>query len=194
MTRNRHRQPELPSPARVITRPARVSGHDRPLPARVSARVGHQPEHVAAGEEPEPAFGATSRVRLVSLLLAEEARRLRKPHAAQGSQRAAPPPDSSEADDDPPQPGANMTADRPTLSVAETATLLGISRWLVEQAVHDGSLPSVRVGRRILIPRSRLLAWIDGQHDPGAASPGHQASHPEDRGLAVLPRRTHHTS
>ena len=43
------------------------------------------------------------------------------------------------------------TAQRPTLSVAETAQLLGISRWLVQQAVHDGSLPSVRVGRRILI-------------------------------------------
>jgi excisionase family DNA binding protein len=36
--------------------------------------------------------------------------------------------------------------ERPTLSVAETASLLGISRWLVQQAVHDGSLPSVRVG------------------------------------------------
>lgn len=58
-----------------------------------------------------------------------------------------------------------MNTDRPTLSVAETATLLGISRWLVQQAVHDGSLPSVRVGRRILIPRSRLLAWLDGRAD-----------------------------
>lgn len=54
------------------------------------------------------------------------------------------------------------TAQRPTLSVAETAELLGISRWLVQQAVHDGSLPSVRVGRRILIPRARLLAWLEG--------------------------------
>ena len=29
------------------------------------------------------------------------------------------------------------------------------------EAVHDGSLPSVRVGRRILIPRNRLLGWPD---------------------------------
>ncbi len=55
-----------------------------------------------------------------------------------------------------------MTADRPTLSVAETAQLLGISRWLVQQCVRDGSLPSVRVGRRILIPRARLDAWLSG--------------------------------
>ena len=54
------------------------------------------------------------------------------------------------------------TAHRPTLSVTETAELLGISRRLVEQAVHDGSLPSVRVGRRILSPRARLLAWLEG--------------------------------
>lgn len=53
-------------------------------------------------------------------------------------------------------------ADRPTLSVAQTADLLGISRWLVQQAVRDGSLPSVRVGRRILIPRARLDAWLQG--------------------------------
>jgi predicted transcriptional regulator len=29
--------------------------------------------------------------------------------------------------------------ERPTLSVAETADLLGISRWLVQQAVRDAA-------------------------------------------------------
>ena len=53
------------------------------------------------------------------------------------------------------------TAHRPTLSVSETAEPHGISRWLVEQAVRDGSLASVRVGRRILIPRTRLLVWLE---------------------------------
>jgi excisionase family DNA binding protein len=53
--------------------------------------------------------------------------------------------------------------ERPALSVAETAELLGISRWLVQQAVRDGSLPSVRVGRRILIPRVQLDALLAGQ-------------------------------
>ena len=50
----------------------------------------------------------------------------------------------------------------PTLSVAQTAELLGVSRWLVQQAVRDGSLPHVRLGRRILIPRARVLAWLAG--------------------------------
>lgn len=58
-------------------------------------------------------------------------------------------------------------AERPILSVAETADLLGISRWLVQQAVRDGSLPSVRVGRRILIPRVRLDAWLQGATEAG---------------------------
>lgn len=61
--------------------------------------------------------------------------------------------------------------DRPTLSVAETAELLGISRWLVQQAVRDGSLPSVRVGRRILIPTERLRVWLSGAGAPQPQAP-----------------------
>ena len=80
--------------------------------------------------------------------------------------------------------------DRPTLSVAETAELLGISRWLVQQATHDGSLPSVRVGRRILIPRSRLLAWLDGHEHPAALNG--DSRHSDDPALAVLAPRTPH--
>ena len=68
--------------------------------------------------------------------------------------------------------------ERPTLTVEETANLLGISRWLVQQAVGRGELPFVRIGRRILIPRARLQAMLAGQseadvqpasdRDPGA--------------------------
>jgi excisionase family DNA binding protein len=63
-------------------------------------------------------------------------------------------------------------AERPTLSVAETAELLGISRWLVQQAVRDGSLPSLRVGRRILIPRVRLQALLDGSGPTAVSAAG----------------------
>ncbi len=52
---------------------------------------------------------------------------------------------------------------RPTLTVAEAAELLGVSRWLIQQQVAQGALPAVRLGRRILIPRARLLAWLEGQ-------------------------------
>jgi excisionase family DNA binding protein len=67
-------------------------------------------------------------------------------------------------------------AERTTLTVAETAELLGISRWLVQQAVRNGSLPSRRVGRRILIPRIRLDAWLAGQDGvPDSAALSEQA-------------------
>ncbi len=74
-------------------------------------------------------------------------------------------------------------AERPALSVAETAELLGISRWLVQQAVRDGSLPSVRVGRRILIPRLRLQAWLDGSGSAAdtAAAPARDARSADSR-------------
>jgi excisionase family DNA binding protein len=66
-------------------------------------------------------------------------------------------------------PAAAATATRdgsapsPTLTVAEAATLLGVSRWLVQQQVGKGVLPAVRLGRRILIPRARLLAWLESR-------------------------------
>ena len=51
----------------------------------------------------------------------------------------------------------------PALTVEEAVAYLRISRGLAFAAVKDGSLPCVRIGRRILIPRVRLLAWLEGQ-------------------------------
>ena len=63
------------------------------------------------------------------------------------------------------EPGSQWSESepRPTLTVAETADLLGVSSWLVQQQVARGVLPCVRLGRRILISRSRLLAWLDNE-------------------------------
>ena len=56
---------------------------------------------------------------------------------------------------------------RPTLTVDETAELLGISRGLAFQAIHRGEIPAVRIGRRILVPVARLRAMlgIDGDRE-----------------------------
>lgn len=67
---------------------------------------------------------------------------------------------------------ANTTAlaashPRPTLTVKEAAELLGVSRWLVLQQISQGNLPHRRFGRRILISRSRFMAWLE---DPAVAS------------------------
>ena len=44
-----------------------------------------------------------------------------------------------------------------TVTVTEAARILGISRTTAYETVRDGSLRSIRVRRRILIPRS----WIN---------------------------------
>jgi excisionase family DNA binding protein len=48
------------------------------------------------------------------------------------------------------------TAVRLTFTVAEAARCLGISRTLAYELVARGELPSVRLGRRLVIPRRAL--------------------------------------
>jgi excisionase family DNA binding protein len=57
---------------------------------------------------------------------------------------------------------------RLTLSVPETAALLGISRALAYQLVARGELPSLRLGGRILVPRQALERLISDP-EPGVA-------------------------
>jgi excisionase family DNA binding protein len=46
--------------------------------------------------------------------------------------------------------------ERLTLTVEEAATLLGISRAFAYEAVNAGTIPSIRIGRRILVPKAAL--------------------------------------
>jgi excisionase family DNA binding protein len=54
----------------------------------------------------------------------------------------------------------------PVLTVQEAADYLRISRGLAFAAVRDGSLPSVRIGRRIRVPRRQLEALLGDQPPP----------------------------
>jgi excisionase family DNA binding protein len=47
-----------------------------------------------------------------------------------------------------------------TISVPEMAQLLGISRMTAYAAVRDGTIPSLRIGRRVLISRAALDRWL----------------------------------
>jgi excisionase family DNA binding protein len=49
---------------------------------------------------------------------------------------------------------------RPTVPVDVAAQLLGISRASAFRAVHRGQLPSIRLGRRIVIPTAALRALL----------------------------------
>jgi excisionase family DNA binding protein len=58
--------------------------------------------------------------------------------------------------------------DRLTLTVDEAAQVLGISRALAYELVARGELPSLRLGRRIVIPR-RALELVLSQATPETA-------------------------
>ena len=47
-------------------------------------------------------------------------------------------------------------------SVAEAGKRLGLSRGLMYEAIRTGQIPSVRIGRRILIPCAALDRLLEG--------------------------------
>jgi excisionase family DNA binding protein len=51
---------------------------------------------------------------------------------------------------------------RLTYTVDEVAYLLSLSRGITYQYIREGVIPAERVGRRWVISRKRLHAWVDG--------------------------------
>lgn len=49
------------------------------------------------------------------------------------------------------------------LSVKELGAVLGISRTSAYELVHTKAIPSVKAGSRILVPKAKLIAWIESQ-------------------------------
>jgi excisionase family DNA binding protein len=47
-----------------------------------------------------------------------------------------------------------------TMTVEETARLLDISRGAAYRAVAAGQIPTIRIGRRLLVPTARLLEML----------------------------------
>lgn len=56
--------------------------------------------------------------------------------------------------------GPDRSDRRRTLTVAEAAELLGISKSAAYDFVRSGELPAIRLGRRVLIPESALLRLL----------------------------------
>jgi len=50
----------------------------------------------------------------------------------------------------------DMEEERLTLTVEEAAKLLGIGRQLAYERVKTGEIPAIKIGRRLLVPRSAL--------------------------------------
>ena len=56
--------------------------------------------------------------------------------------------------------------ERPVLNVAEAAKLLGISRNHTYELIWRHQLPSVRLGRRVFVPRKALEAVLEAATIP----------------------------
>lgn len=79
-----------------------------------------------------------------------------------------------------------------TLTVEQAAKLLGIGRSTAYELVHTGEIPSLRLGRRIVVPRVRLAEMLSGDpeldlaaHDPAPVGPPTQARPPVPTNVAT---------
>lgn len=57
--------------------------------------------------------------------------------------------------------------DEPTLTVDQVAAILGISRASAYNAVRDGQIPSIELGRRKLVPTAALRSMLGLDPNPG---------------------------
>lgn len=60
---------------------------------------------------------------------------------------------------------------RLTYTVEEAARLLGVSRGTAYEAARRGELPTVRLGRRLLVPRARLEDLLGGDAERKNGAP-----------------------
>ena len=47
------------------------------------------------------------------------------------------------------------------LNAEDVAKILGISKSAVYGLFHMSGFPTLRVGKRMLVPRDRFIAWLD---------------------------------
>ena len=55
---------------------------------------------------------------------------------------------------------------RATVTVTEAAHVLGVSRSTAYELVHAGTLPALRLGRRIVVPTRALEELLDSARSP----------------------------
>lgn len=49
------------------------------------------------------------------------------------------------------------------LSIPQVASALNISRTSAYELAHCKGFPAMLIGSRIIVPKDRLMAWIDGK-------------------------------
>lgn len=77
--------------------------------------------------------------------------------------KATRPSSPSQGEDTAPDVAVHRTTSEPKiLTVEEAGRELGISRGLAYEGVRTGAIPSVRIGRRLLVPRAALDRLLAG--------------------------------
>lgn len=73
----------------------------------------------------------------------------------------------------------SQAKNRRTLTVPEAATVLGVAAGTVYRAVRTGTIPALRIGRLVLVPREALDRLL-GHGDRGLRHEQEIATHPSD--------------
>lgn len=60
----------------------------------------------------------------------------------------------------------NVESLPPTITVEDAAEILGVSRTSAYRAAQRGEIPTIRIGRRLLVPTARLLDMLGVQTPP----------------------------
>lgn len=57
--------------------------------------------------------------------------------------------------------GETPTGETTTYTVKRAVRFSGIGEHTLREAIADGSLPAIRIGRRLLLRRETLEAWLE---------------------------------
>lgn len=78
---------------------------------------------------------------------------------------------------------------RPTVSVEEAGEIVGVGRSAAYEAARTGDIPTLKIGRRLLVPVARLRAMLgeDPTRDAPAANQGVSEDSSRVRGQAPVP-------
>lgn len=58
------------------------------------------------------------------------------------------------------QPRIDQVAGHATITIEQTAQLLGLGRTAAYEAARRGQFPTRRLGRRLVVPVPALLQWL----------------------------------
>jgi excisionase family DNA binding protein len=60
------------------------------------------------------------------------------------------------------------SSEKPTITVEEAAKLLGIGRSCAYEAARTGELPTLRIGKRLVVPTASLRRMLGLDGNPAA--------------------------